>query len=300
MTRTIPWIRRIWEARAAYAFLLPAYAFFLAFTLIPLFQGLYFSFFKVKLTGLTFVGVKHFVRLGHDEIFRYALLNTFLFVVIVVPLALALSLSIAVLVFPLRKRWQTFVRLAFYLPVVASAVVLSAVWLWIFNPTGGGWLNYLLGPLGRALDTGAVAWLETYALPSLCVVVLSWTIGQPVILFLAALGGIPPELHEAARIDGATEWQRFWRVTLPLLKPTTLFVLVTQTIGVFQVFVVVLLMTQGGPANATQTIVYQIYEKAFTSPYDFGYASAMATVLVVLVGTVAFLQFKFFGAEVEY
>jgi len=292
-------VRRIWDARAAYVFLLPAYVFFLLFTLLPLFQGLCFSFFQVKLAGSTFVGLAHFRHLFHDETFRYALRNTFLFVLLVVPLAVATSLSVAVLVFPLHKRWQTFFRLAFYLPVVASAVVLSAVWLWIFDATGGGWLNYLLGPLWRVLGTGNVVWLETYALPSLCVVVLSWTIGQPVILFLAALGGIPPELHEAARIDGATEWQQFWRVTLPLLKPTTLFVLVTQTIGVFQVFVVILLMTQGGPANATQTIVYRIYEHAFAF-YEFGYASAMATVLVVLVGTVAFLQFKFFGAEVEY
>jgi multiple sugar transport system permease protein len=170
------------------------------------------------------------------------------------------------------------------------------VWLYIYNPTYG-LLNYLLSQVG----IGRVEWLgrtET-ALPSLALVVVSWTIGQPLILFLAGLAGIPQDLYDAAMIDGAGGWAKFWHVTLPLLKPTTLFVLVTQTIGVFQVFVVVLLMTRGGPVNATQTIVYRIYETAFTF-FQFGYASAMGAVLLLIVGLVAIAQFKLLGQEVEY
>jgi ABC-type sugar transport system permease subunit len=119
------------------------------------------------------------------------------------------------------------------------------------------------------------------------------------IIFLAGLGGIPQDLYDAASIDGADGWQQFWKVTLPLLVPTTLFVLVTQTINVFQVFVVVLLMTKGGPVNSTQTIVYRIWETAFTF-FKFGYASAMGVVLLVLVSVVAVVQFRLLGREVEY
>ncbi|MGC8827784.1 MAG: carbohydrate ABC transporter permease, partial [Anaerolineae bacterium] len=130
-------------------------------------------------------------------------------------------------------------------------------------------------------------------------VVISWSIGQPLILFLAALGNISEELYDAAKIDGASGWQIFWKITLPLLQPTTLFVLVTTTINVFQVFVVVLLMTLGGPANATQTIVYRIYENAFVF-YKYGYGAAMGVVLLLIVGSIAYFQFKFLGQEVEY
>ena len=129
-------------------------------------------------------------------------------------------------------------------------------------------------------------------------VVISWSLGQPIIIFLAALGGISPELYEAARIDGAGPLRRFWHVTLPMLRPASLFVLVTQTIGVFQVFVVVLLLTvNGGPAHGTRTIVYGMYETAFTPMYDFDYAAAQGSVLLVALGTIAILQFRLLGRE---
>ncbi len=136
-------------------------------------------------------------------------------------------------------------------------------------------------------------------LPALALVVLTWILGQPIILFLAALGAIPPELTDAAMIDGAGPLTRMWRVTLPLMRPTILFVLLTQTIGVMQIVVVVILMTRGGPANATQTIVYRLYETAFDF-YEFGYASAMGVVLLLFIAAVAAIQFKLLGQEVEY
>lgn len=237
-----------------------------------------------------------------DNVFQIALWNTLLFVVIVVPVTLVFTIFIAVIVYPLPKVPQSFIRMAFYMPVVSGGVILSMVWIWIFN-RDFGLLNYLLDAIGFYRLTGMekIGWLaltET-ALPSLALVVISWTLGQPLILFLAALGGIPEELYDAAKIDGANSWQVFWKITLPLLKPTTLFNLVTQTIGVFQVFVVVLLMTSGGPANATQTIVFRIYENGFIF-YKYGYAAAMGVVLLIIVGAVAYFQFKFLGSEIEY
>lgn len=296
MARIRSLFEQIWAARWAYIFLLPALVPFFVFVLYPLLAGLQLSFYDAQLVARKWVGLANFVALARDSAFRLAVVNTVYFVVGVVPVTVALSLILAVIVHPLGRAAQSFFRLAFYLPVVAAGVVLSIVWLYIYNPTYG-LLNYLLSLVG----IGRVEWLgrtET-ALPSLALVVVSWTIGQPLILFLAGLAGIPSELYDAAAIDGAGGWDRFWRVTLPLLRPTALFVLVTQTIGVFQVFVVVLLMTRGGPANATQTIVYRIYETAF-SFFQFGYASAMGVVLLIIVGLVAIAQFRFLGQEVEY
>jgi len=289
-------IKRIVDARWAYLFLLPAYIPFLIFTIYPLFDGVRLSFYDADLGGQTFVGLENYAKLLHDDAFLHGVRNTITFVVGVVPAALLLSLIIAVMVFPLSKSVQSFFRLAFYLPTVASGVVLTMVWLWIYSPTFG-LLNYILTSLGLP----RVTWLgdTSTALPSLAFVVLTWIIGQPIILYLAALGNVPQEVTEAAMIDGANSWQRFWKVTLPLLMPTTLFILVTQTINVFQVFVVVLLMTKGGPAYATMTIVYDIYQTAFDF-YKFGYASAMGVVLLLIIGTIAIIQYRFLGREVQY
>jgi ABC-type sugar transport systems, permease components len=288
--------KRIYAGRWAYFFLFPAYFFFIIFTLIPLVQGLGFSFYNVGLRERTFIGFDNFERLFDDPVFWKALVNTLLIVAGVVPTVVILSLLIAVTVFPLYKWVQTAFRVAFYLPVVASGVVLSMVWLWILHPSHG-LLNYLIGLFGFE----PIAWLGTpkMALVSVMTVVVTFTIGQPVILFLAGLGGIPADLYEAAMIDGANSRARFFRITLPLLKPTTLFVTVTQVIGVFQVFVVVLLLTKGGPANGTQTIVYRMYEMAFDT-FQFGYASAIGLVLIIIIGVISWIQFRFFGADTEY
>jgi multiple sugar transport system permease protein len=290
-------LRQVYQAGWGYFFVAPAALLFLVFILYPLAQGLYLSFFKAGLSPVrTFVGLDNFRRLFGDPGFIRAVLNTLAFVLGVVPLALVLSLGTAVLIFPLSNRVQSFYRLAFYLPGVASGVVLSLVWLWIYQPTYG-LLNYVLGLAG----VPRVAWLgePQWALPALGLVVLSWILGQPVILFLAGLGAISPELSEAASIDGAGAWTQLRRITLPLLKPTVLFVLLTQTIAVMQTVVVVIVMTRGGPANATQTIVYRIYETAFDF-YQFGYASAMGVVLLALVGVITAIQFRLLGQEVEF
>ncbi len=289
-------LRQLYDARWAYLFIAPAYIPFLIFILWPLLQGLQLSLYDADLAGRTFTGLANFRDLFEDESFRRAIVNTFFFVGIVVPSCLVISLFVSVMVFPLSRKVQSFFRMAFYLPVVASGVILAMVWLWIYNTTFG-LLNHLLSLVGLP----RVAWLAstTTALPSLAVVVLSWVLGQPIVLFMAALGGIPDELYDAAKIDGASGWQEFWRITLPLLRPTMLFVLVTQTLGVFQVFVVVLLMTRGGPAYATQTIVYSMYQTAFQF-WDFGHAAAMGVVLLAIVSVIAFIQFRFLGQEIEY
>ncbi|MFP6767628.1 MAG: sugar ABC transporter permease, partial [Planctomycetaceae bacterium] len=239
---------------SSWLFLLPAGIPFAAFVVWPLVHGVALSFFDVQLRGTEFIGWENYRRLLDDETFWSAVKNTCKFVLLVVPIVWGLSLGISALVYPMGRFARAFFRFAFYVPVVAGGVCLAMVWMWIFNGQYG-LLNYLTGEL-LGVEADWLGRTDT-ALPSLAAVVVTWSLGQPIIIFLAALGGIPPELHEAARIDGAGAIRRFWHVTLPLLRPASLFVLVTQTIGVFQVFVVILLLTvNGGPANATRTVVY--------------------------------------------
>lgn len=290
-------MKRVWEGRWGYIFIAPAMIPFLIFTIYPLIQGISLSFYKagVNRDRWEFIGLKNYTNLlTRDPVFPTAIKNTFLFVVGVVPAAMIICLFVAVLIYPLSQRKQTFFRAAFYMPVVSAGVVLAMVWVYMYSQEYG-LLNYLLevtGILDLVNGGEKIGWLAqpNTALISLAVVVLSWSLGQPLILFLAGLGAIPESLYEAAKIDGATSWQSFWKITLPLLRPTILFVLVVLTIAVFQVFVVVQLMTLGGPANATQTIVYRIWVSAFTT-FKFGYASAMAVILLAIVSGFAIAQF---------
>lgn len=289
-------LKQIYSSRWAYFFILPAYAFFIVFTLYPLARGLGYSFYNVGLNNRDWVGLGNFAQMASNEVFWRALSNTLLIVLGVVPAVIILSIFISVLVYPLRRGAQTFFRVSFYLPVVASGVVLSMVWQWMLNPSFG-LINYVLGWFG----VQPVAWLGTpgLAMISIMVVVITFVLGQPVILYLAALGGIPSDLHEAGMIDGANSWRRFFHITLPLLRPTTLFIAVTQTIGVFQVFVVILLLTNGGPANGTQTLVYRMYQTAFEF-YQFGYASALGVVVIIIVTIITLILYRLFGRETEY
>lgn len=291
-------IKRVWDGRWGYIFIAPAMIPFLIFTAYPLAQGILLSFYKagVNRDKWEYIGLKNYTNLlTRDPVFPIAIKNTFLFVVGVVPAAMIICLFVAVLIYPMSQRKQTFFRAAFYMPVVSAGVVLAMVWVYIYSQEYG-LLNYIFESTGllHLLNGGEkIGWLAKpdTALISLAVVVLSWSLGQPLILFLAGLAAIPEALYEAARIDGANSWQSFWRITLPLLRPTILFVLVVLTIAVFQVFVVVQLMTLGGPANATQTIVYQVWVSAFTK-FKFGYASAMSVILLAIVSVLAIAQFK--------
>ncbi|MBI3962887.1 MAG: sugar ABC transporter permease [Deinococcus sp.] len=289
-------LRQIYRERWGYYFITPTYLLTVLFAVAPVVMGVYFSLYRTVRGQSRYVGFDNYLRLFREEAFQRAIENTLYFVLLIVPLALAISLFLAVLVSPLGTKAQTFFRIAFYLPVVASPVVLSLVWLWIYNPVYG-LLNYLLKLVGLPPRT----WLSDLgtALPGLAVIVITWSIGQPLILFLAAIGAVPRDYYEAAIIDGGNAWQRFWHITLPLIQPTTLFVLITNTIGVFQIWVVIHLMTQGGPFYATQSLVYLLYQKAFVAG-RFGEASALGVLLFVIIMAIAYIQFRFFSRSVEY
>ena len=218
---------RVWDGRWGYVFIAPAMIPFIIFTGYPLVQGVLLSFYKagVNRDKWHFIGLKNYTNLlTRDPVFPTAIKNTFLFVLGVVPAAMIICLFVAVLIYPLSQRKQTFFRAAFYMPVVSAGVVLAMVWVYIYSQEYG-LLNYVFESLGllNLLNAGEkIGWLAhtNTALLSLAIVVLSWSLGQPLILFLAGLGAIPEPLYDAAKIDGASSWQAFWKITLPLLRPT--------------------------------------------------------------------------------
>lgn len=289
-------VRRIIKARWSYFFIAPAMIHFLVFSVYPILSTVYLSFMRFNLQGNTYVGAQNYQVVLADAVFWKSLANTALYTMIVVPVGIAIALFLSSLIFPLRSSAQNFYKGALYLPQVVSAVVVSMIWLWMFD-SAHGLLNYLLS----VFHIAPVSWLgeSMTALPSLMFMAVAGGGGSAIILYLAAMGGIPESLYEAARIDGANKWTEFRRITLPLLKPTTLYLAVMGTIGSFQVFTSIYMMTRGGPNFATTTIVYRIYQTAFEF-LKLGRASAMALVLALVIITISALQFKFLGSEVEY
>ena len=296
MTRRDSTIKRIIKARWAYFFVAPAMIHFAVFNVYPILSTVYLSFVRFNLQGNTWVGLQNYQVAMNDPIFWKSLANTALYTMVVVPVGVGIALFLSSLIFPLKPSAQNVFKGAFYLPHVVSAVVVSMIWLWMFD-SAHGLLNYLLS----VMHLQPVSWLgeSRTAMPSLMFMAVAGGGGAAIILYLAAMGGIPESLYEAARIDGANRWTEFWKITLPLLKPTTLYLVVMGTIGSFQVFTSIYMMTRGGPNFATATIVYRIYQTAFEF-LKLGRASAMALVLALIIIAISAIQFKLLGTEVEY
>jgi multiple sugar transport system permease protein len=285
--------REIRKGWTGYLFIAPGYIAFLAFMLVPLVFAIGLSFYNVTfdIKAREFVGLQQYILLARDPIFRKALLNTVGYTVVIVPATILISMVIALLIDPLKPGPQSFFRGAFYLPGVAGGVVLSVVFLWIFNPVYG-LVNYLLGLFGIE----PVMWLASapYSFYAVCMVVLTFTIGQPIILFQAGLAGIAQDIIDAATVDGANFLQKTVYIRLPLLKPVLLFVLATQTIQVFQLWEVIYMLTSGGPYNSSNSMVFLIFQKAFISG-NYGIASAMGVVLMVIIMIFTLIQLRFWN-----
>lgn len=280
----------------AYLLLLPSMIIFVMFMFVPIFKGLSLSFQSWSLKGSTWIGFDNYIHIFTDSVFWRSLWITFVFTVSNVLLGLVISLCISFLIDPLSGKLQSLLKAAYYLPSVAPIVVVSVLWSWMYNPSFG-LLNYVLTELG--LDP--VYWLgdPDMALISIIIMTLAVSQGPTIIILVAALGGIPKDYHEAARIDGANLLQEIIRIKLPLLKPVLLYLLIVNTVGSFQVFAPMYLMTAGGPNGATTTIGYLIYENGFKK-FDFGVASAQGVVLLVLVLVIAIFQFKYLADDLEY
>jgi ABC-type sugar transport system permease subunit len=279
----------------SYVFIGPNLLFLTAFMLIPLLYTFYLSFFQADIYTSSFVGWGNYRGLFGEELFRKSFVNTFYFVLIIVPCVVVMSLVIAALMQGFHRRAQSFYRLLFYLPVVSTPVVLSLIWSWMYNPSYGI-VKYVAGLFGFAAFDVFSSQLS--AILALSGIVVTWMVGQPIILYLSAMDGVSKELYEAANLDGASPLRMFFGITLPMISHTTLLIVITSTISVFQIFVVIHLLTAGGPYHGTESLVYTIYRTAFVS-LAFGKASAQSTILFLIILLISLLQFRFLKSNLE-
>lgn len=279
-----------------YTFVAPSLIHLLWWGLLPLVFALYLAFhsWSIVTPARPFVGLANFREVFHDRIYWNAMKNTLIYL-LHIPFGMALSMTIA-LALNRRARGITVWRAVYYLPAITSSVVTSIMWKWMYNPEFG-LFNYLLGRIGL----GPYPWLTRpgWAMLSLIIMTVWQSMGQNMLIFLAGLQGIPSEYYEAASLDGADGFRKFLYITLPLLKPTTFFILVTSVIGSFQVFTPIFVLTGGGPLRSTDVVVYRIYQTAWVD-MRMGYASAQAWVLFAIILALTAIQFRLMGKEIRY
>lgn len=286
------------ETLVSYAFLAPILVFFTVFVLTPMIMGFVTSFFNYTMTDFSFIGLDNYIRMFNDEIFIKSLINTVIIVVGSVPVVVFFSLFVASQTYSKNVISRSFYRFVFFLPVVTGSVAVTVVWKWIYDPLSGI-LNFVLKSGGFIEQN--ISWLgdKQWALMAIIMILLTTSVGQPIILYIAAMGNIDNSLVEAARVDGANEFQVFWNIKWPSLLPTTLYIAIITTINSFQCFALIQLLTSGGPNYSTSTLMYYLYEKAFKLS-EYGYANTMGVFLAVLIAIISFAQFKILGNDVEY
>ena len=280
------------ENVAAYLFMLPFLVFFVMFVLYPMFMCVYTSFFDANM-GVAedkFIGFANYKELANDSIFWKGLWNTLIIVFVSVPVTCAFSLWIASAISKMPVAATSLFRCMFYLPVVTGSVAVTVVWKWMFSKFNG--IFNVLGTASGLIDKN-IDWLgdERYALACIILILLTTSVGQPIVLYVSALDNVDKSLVEAAQVDGATEMQAFWKIKWPQMMPTTLYILVITTINSFQCVALIQLLTSGGPNNSTMTIMYYIYYNAFKL-YRYGYGSAMGVILAIIIAILSAIQFK--------
>ncbi len=309
------------QRRFAYTSLVPVLMYMGLFTLFPILFAMTMSFFSyspirdgsgfLDLGGANpFVGIDNYIELFTGsgkpaEVFRLAVKNTFLFTALVLPLNLLITLPLAVILESVSERFKTFFRAIYFLPTISSSIALVIIWSYMYAPGWG-----LLSLMFKAVNlVPPKSWLQDPStiyfgvpLAMICVVVAHvWQdFGYNLVIFVAALQGIPKTLREAARVDGANVWQEFWLVVVPLLRRTVLLTCVLTVISSLQVFVIFQLLTRGGPQNQTQTMLLSIYENAFRFANNLGLSSAMSMILFMIILILTVVQFRILRTEWEY
>ncbi|MFC5528215.1 carbohydrate ABC transporter permease [Cohnella yongneupensis] len=288
--------RKLKELLAGYSFMFPALIVLVVFLLLPILYSIFLSFHKVNLLGhvsYKFIGTDNFERMVDDPRLWIALKNTFRYALIVVPSQTLLALVLAAIL-NMKLRFRNFFRVAFYLPTVTSSAVLVLIFMWIYNKNG--LLNFILESVGLPTYN----WLGDPSVALFGIMIMNIWSTAPLfmVIYLAALQDIPDSLYEAAEIDGANAWKKFWRITVPQLKPVTFYVVVMGVIGTFQIFDQSYIFSggSGGPSNATLTMVLLIYQYAFKN-LDMGYASALAFMLAVVIMLITVIQRLIFKEE---
>jgi sn-glycerol 3-phosphate transport system permease protein len=287
----------VWERLRPYSMVAPAIIVFAMFFIYPIFYMMYLSLFDWNFVSptKTFVGIQNFVDLLSEPDFRQVLSNTTLYTVLTVTLTTGLSLFMAIWL----NRGGFFYGLvqgAIFSPHIISLVSISLLWSWLMDPEYG-LLNWVIGLFGF----GKLEWLShpSTSLISLVIVAVWKGLGYNTLVFIAGLQSIPQDIYEAASLDRSRPWTTFTRLILPMLSPTIFFLVIINLIGSFQVFETIAIMTQGGPVNSTNTLVYYIYEAGFRF-FKIGYASAAGVILLFIVGILTIVYFRLLSSRVHY
>ncbi len=279
------------ETIVSYLFLLPALFFFVGFVVTPMVMGVVTSFTDssfAKPSG-DFIGLANYIRLLQDKLFLKSALNTITIVVVAVPTVTAFSLWVGSAIYKMRAGIRSLFRCVFYLPVVTGSVAVTVVWKWMFDKYDG-LFNYVI----KAFGGQALPWTAGESMALWCIILILFTtsVGQPIVLYVSALGNVDQSLVEASKVDGATDFQVFWKIKWPSVMPTTLYVAVITTINSFQCFALIQLLTSGGPNYSTSTVMFLLYQVAFQTTKEFGYADAMGVVLALVIAIFSAVQFK--------
>jgi multiple sugar transport system permease protein len=289
-------MRKQWSA---YLFLAPVLLLFSVFTVFSVGYAFYLSFHEWNILEpeKPYVGLENYSRLIEDDRFHQAVVNTLYYVAGSVPLTMGIGLLVALLL-NTKIRARGVFRALFYLPVLTPLVIASIIWKWVYNGDYG-LLNYYLIQLN--LIDEPLLWLsdKNLAMPAVIITSVWKGVGFAMVVYLAGLQSIPEDYYDAAKIDGATGWRRLKDITIPLLSPTTLFLLIVSVLGSFQVFTQIFIMTNGGPLGRTRTVVWYIYTTAFRD-FNMGYAAAMAFALFAMMLAFTALQFRLLRNEVQY
>ena len=289
--------RKLTNWLAFLGFTAPNFILLAVFTFWPIAYSLYLSFFRWNMIApvKTFVGLENYARMLKDPVFWQVLRNTGVLAAGTVFIKLSIALFLAVLLNQ-KIRGRNAYRAIVFSPTFTTSVAIAMVWGWILDPYYG----LLKLPL-HWLGLRSPNWLldPQWALPGVMIVVIWAGIGYDMVIFLAGLQGIPIDLYEAARVDGASRWSLFWRITFPLLSPTTFFLLIISIVGAFKAFDIVAVMTGGGPLNSSNVYVYYLYQNAFRW-FKAGYASALAMVLFVIILVITVIQVRLSRRWVHY
>lgn len=297
LTSSVPGPRAFWnqprkEALAGWLFLSPVYLCILILGVFPVLFSLFLSFCQWNLVGglssIKVIGLDNFKLLFEDDKFYMALKNNLTYTAITVPIGLVLALILSVLIHT-RVFGQSYFKIAFFIPYISSITALGAIWSALYHPS--------LGPINQFLlhmgVTNPPKWLADthYSLTSIMIIAIWAALGYQMIIFIAGLTNIPDELYEAANMDGASSFQQFFRITLPLLAPTTSFLFITTLMSSFKVFDLIAFLTGGGPNDSSTVLVYRIYEEGFQN-FRMGYASAISWVLFLVIGVVTLITYR--------
>lgn len=284
-------LKGIENSFTGYLFIMPQLILFIIFILYPIIEGFRMSLFRATYAEEIFVGLGNYRELFSDPVFIKSILNTVMFVIGIVFFTIVFGLFVATTVYDKNPKYISFIRGSYYLPVMVSMVVMSMVWNFLLNPANG-LIAYLTNQVGIK-NINLLGNVNT-VMYTIIFVTFVGNVGQSIILYIAAMIGIPADYFEAAEIDGANRWQRITKILIPLVKPTTLYLTVINIIAVLKIFVVIQLLTGGGPNNASVTMMYYLYQNAFVYN-NTGAAAAVGVLMFIFAVLLSIPQFRAFG-----